>query len=153
MSYRPRPTFDQPTAESVQRSRRAFVWIIPLVVIQQGTVLFGNDGAGTLDHVLRTLAWTAVTIAILWQVLGLPVRWLSERDQAILNDERSQFISAEAAKWGIAATVVLGCALMFAQIWIRIDAGLAIYGVVNGALLAAVARYAWLHRGEPDEDE
>lgn len=152
MSYRPRPTFDQPTAESVQRSRRALVWIIPLVVIQQGTIIFGHGG-GTYDQVLRTMGWTAVTIAILWHVLGLPLRWLPERDQAILNDERSQFISGEAARWGIAATAILGCTLMFARIWIRLDAGPAIYFLVNGALLAAVARYAWLNRAEPDEDD
>jgi hypothetical protein len=151
MGYRPRPTFDQPTAETIQRSRRTLVWIIPLLIIQQGMVLFGHGSA--VDHIIRTLAWAAVTLAILWQLLGLPLRWLSERDQAILNDERSRFISGDAARWGIAATAMLGCSLMFARIWINLDAGLAIFGLVNGALLVAVARYSWLHRAEPDEDE
>ena len=152
MGYRRRPLFNQPTAESVQRSRRAVVWIIPLIVVQQGTIMFSSSGT-TVDHVLRTLAWTAITAAVLWQLLGLPLRWLSERDQAILNDERSQFISGDSARWGIAAMAILGCGLMFAQIWVSLDAGVTIFGLVNGALFVAVARYTWLHRSEPDEDE
>ena len=152
MSYRQRPMFDQPTAESVQRSRRAIIWIIPLVVLQQGTIMF-SSGGGTVDHVLRTSAWTAITVALLWQLLGLPLRWLSERDQAILNDERSRFISGDSARWGIAAMAILGCGLMLARIWLTVDAGLAIFGLVNGTLFVAVARYTWLHRAEPDEDE
>src|SRR3954468_19498371 len=103
MSYRPRPVFDQPTAESVQRSRRTLVWIVPLVLVQQGMIMFGHDGGTTADQVIRTVGWTAVTLSILWQILGWPLRWLSERDQAILNDERSRFISGESARWGIAA--------------------------------------------------
>ena len=152
MSYRERSTFDQPTAESVQRSRRSLVWIIPLVVVQQGMIMFGAKG-GIFDELIRTLAWTTVTIAILWQLLGLPLRWLSERDQAILNDERSRFISGDAARWGITAVGILGCSLMLARIWIKLDAGISIYGLVNGALLVALARYTWLNRAEPDEDE
>ena len=44
MSYRPRPDFDRPTAESVQRSRRATIWIIPTVILQQSTLIFGRHG-------------------------------------------------------------------------------------------------------------
>jgi hypothetical protein len=36
---------------------------------------------------------------------------------------------------------------------VRLDAGVTIFGLVNGALFVAVARYTWLHRSEPDEDE
>jgi hypothetical protein len=43
--------------------------------------------------------------------------------------------------------------MMIARIWVPIDAGLAIYGLVNGALIVAVGRYTWLNRGEPDEGE
>jgi hypothetical protein len=48
---------------------------------------------------------------------------------------------------------ILGCALMFAHIWVKFDAGFAVFGLVNAALFVAVARYTWLHRSEPDEDE
>jgi len=34
-----------------------------------------------------------------------------------------------------------------------VDAGLSNYGMVNATLFVAVARYTWLHRAEPDEDE
>ena len=85
MSYRPRPTFDQPTAESVQRTRRASIWIIPAVILQQATLIFGRHG-DQFSQLLGAICWTALTIAELWWLLGLPFRWLSERDQAILAD-------------------------------------------------------------------
>jgi hypothetical protein len=43
--------------------------------------------------------------------------------------------------------------MMIARLWIQLDAGAAIYGLVNGALIVAVCRYGWLNRAEPDEDE
>jgi hypothetical protein len=55
MSYRPRPDFDQPTAETIQRSRRALVWIIPFVVVQQGLIMLGHSGS-TAEEVFRTFA-------------------------------------------------------------------------------------------------
>src|SRR4051794_13112530 len=152
MSYRPRPDFDQPTAESIERSRRNLVWIIPLAVLQQGMVLFKHD-ADRSDQLLTTIAWACVTLTILWMLLGLPLRWLSERDQAILNDERNQAISGDATRWGFAAMAAIGCGMMIARVWIRLDAGQAIYGIVNGALIVATARYTWLNRAESNEDE
>jgi hypothetical protein len=152
MSYRPRPEFDQPTAESVQRSRRTVVWVIPLMIIQQGTAIF-RHGADISVQVMGTLAWAAVTFTLLWMLFGLPMRWLSERDQAILNDEWNREISGDAARWGIGALAAIGCGLMLARIWEPLDAGLAIYVLVNGALVVAVLRYAWLNRAEPGEDE
>lgn len=152
MSYRPRPTFDQPTAESVRRTRRASIWIVPAVILQQTTLIFGRNG----DHfsqLLGAICWTALTIAELWWLLGLPFRWLSERDQAILNDEWSRSVSGDAARWGIATAALVGCAMMIARIWIRLDAGIAIFALVNSALIVAVARSWWLDRDEPDEDE
>jgi hypothetical protein len=152
MSYRPRPTFDQPTAESVQRSRRSMIWVIPLVIIQQGTAIFRHD-ADMASRLLATLAWATVSLLMLWMLLGLPLRWLSERDQAVLNDEWQRSISGDAARWGLAALALLGAAMMIARIWVPVDSGLAIYGLVNGALIVAVGRYGWLNRAEPDEDE
>jgi len=152
MSYRPRPTFDQPPAESVQRTRRASIWIIPAVILQQATLIFSRHG-DELSQLLGALCWTALTIAELWWLLGLPFRWLSERDRAILNDERSRAVRGDAARWGLATAALVGCAMMIARIRISLDAGLAVFALVNSALIVAVARSWWLDRGEPDEDE
>lgn len=152
MSYRERPDFDRPTVESVQRSRRATIWFLPLVIVQQGFAIF-RTGADIGSQVLAMVAWAAVSLTILWMLFGLPVRWLPERDQAILNDEWNRSVSGDACRWGIGALTVIGCGMMIARIWVPMDAGLAIYGLVNGALIVAVGRYAWLNRAEPDEDE
>ena len=101
MSYRPRPEFDQPTAESVERSRRTVIWFIPFVVIQQATTIFRHGARSPPGAGNRRLG--VVTLTLLWMLLGLPFRWLSERDQAILNDERNRAISGDSARWGIAA--------------------------------------------------
>ena len=152
MSYRPRPAFDQPTAETIQRSRRSLVWVLPLVLVQQGTAIF-RHGADMFSQLLSMIAWATVTVAILWLLLGLPVRWMSERDQAILNDEFTREISGDAARWAICALAVIGFAMMLMRIWLPLDAGIAIYVLVNGALLVAIGRYAWLNRAEPGDDE
>jgi hypothetical protein len=152
MSYRQRPDFDQPTAESIQASRRTFVWLLPMIVLQQGAMIFRHE-ADVATQLFGTLAWASVSIAILWMILGLPVRWLSERDQAVLNDEHNRAITADALRWAIAAMTLIGCAMMIARIWVPLNAGIAIYGLVNGALVVAVVRYGWLNRAEPAEDE
>lgn len=152
MSYRPQPDFDRPTAESVQRTRRASIWIIPLVILQQSTLIFGRNG-DTSSQLVGAICWTVLTIAELWWLLGLPFRWMSERDQAILNDEWSRSVSGDAARWGIATAALVGCGMMIARIWVALDAGVAIFALVNSALIVAVARSWWLDRGEPGDDE
>lgn len=152
MSYRSRATFDQPSAETVQRTRRSMVFIIPLAILQEAWVMFGAD-ADSFSKVLGTVAWAAVTLTLLWWLFGLPLRWLSERDQAILNDEWHRSISGDAAKWGLAALAVVGCTMLLARFWVALDSGMAIYALVNCATLMAIFRYAWLNRGEPEEDE
>jgi hypothetical protein len=152
MSYRQRPNFDQPDAESIQRSRRAMVWVIPLVIVQQGLTIF-RHGADVLSQLFATLAWASVSLLLMWWLLGLPMRWMSERDQAILNDEWHRTISGDSARWGMVALTVIGAAMMIARIWMPLDAGLAVYALVNGGLIASVFRYAWLNRAEPEEDE
>lgn len=152
MSYWRPPRLYQPDAESIQRSRRTTMWLIPMVFVQQGAFIFRSD-AGVFGQLIGTLAWGSVSIVLLWHLLGLPLRWLSDEDQAILNDEWHRSISGDSARWGIAALVVLGCGMMLASIWYALNAGMAVYGLVNGALVVAVGRYAWLNRGEPDEDE
>jgi len=151
MSYRPRPDFDQPDAESVQRSRRMLPWMIPLIFLQQGSLIFGHSER--LTQIVGTAAWACVSLLMLWIFLGLPMRWLSERDQAIINDERSRMVRGDAASWGIAALILIGCGMMVARLWVQLNAGIAIYGLVNGALIVAVCRYGWLNRSEPDEGE
>ena len=152
MSYRPRAEFDKPTAESVQRSRRTLVWFLPLIMIQQGSAIF-RDGTDAGLHRVGIVAWACVSLAILWMLLGLPMRWLSERDQTILNDERNRSVTGDASRWGMVAMVALGLAILIWRAVRPIDGGLAVYLVVNGALFVAVARYAWLNRAEPEEDE
>lgn len=152
MSYRPRPMFDRPTAESVQRTRRASIWIIPAVILQQTTLIFGRSG-DEFSQLLGAICWTTLTIAELWWLLGLPFRWLSERDQAILNDEWSRSVSGDASRWGIATAALVGCAMMIARVWVKLDAAIAIFALVNSALIVAVGRYWWLDRDEPDEDD
>src|SRR4029079_12055652 len=107
------------------------------------TLIFGRHG-DQFSQLLGAICWTALTIAELWWLLGLPFRWLSERDQAILNDEWSRSVSGDASRWGIATAAVAGCAMMIARIWVRLDAGIAIFALVNSALIVAVARYWWL---------
>jgi hypothetical protein len=152
MGYRRRVEFDQPDAESMQRSRRAMVWVIPLIIIQQGTSIF-RSGAGIFTQVLSTVAWGAVTLTLLWWLLGMPLSWLSQRDQAVLNDEWNQAVSGSAARWGLIAVAIIGFVMMLARFQLELEPGLAIYGLVNGALIVAVGRSAWLNRSEPDEDE
>jgi len=152
MGYRPRVDFDQPDAESVQQTRRRFAWILPLILIQQGTAIF-REGLGLFSQIMTTAAWATVTLSILWMLLELPLPWMSERDRAVLGDEWSRSVSGDASRWGIAAFALIGCGMMMARLWVPLDAGLAIYGLVNGALIVAVLRYAWLNRAEPGEDE
>jgi len=150
MSYRERRRFDAVDAESVQRSRRMLVWLTPLIVLQQGFVIFGRDRS---SQIVGTIAWSCISLSLLWIFLGLPMRWLSERDQAIANDERSRMVRGEAACWGIAALIIIGSGMMVARLWAELNAGIVIYALVNGALLVSMGRYAWLNRAEPEEDE
>ena len=152
MSYSPRRRLYQPDAESVQRTRRTTMWLIPMLLVQQGAFIF-RHGADIFGQLVGTVAWGMVSIMLLWHLLGWPLRWLSEEDQAILNDEWNRSISGDAARWGIAALVLFGCAIMIARIWYALDVGITVYCLVNGALTVTVGRYAWLNRGEPDEDE
>lgn len=152
MSYRPRSLFDQPTAESVQRSRRTMGLILPLLIVQQSIILFGHD-SGRLEHIVGIVAWGCITFSLLWWLLGLPFRWLSQRDLAILNDERSRAVSGDAARWGIVTLAVCAFGMLIAQFWVHLDAGLAIYILANASLVVTFARLSWLNRAEPDEDE
>jgi hypothetical protein len=152
MSYRERPDFDRPTAESVRRTRRSSIWLIPIVILQQSTLVFRHD-ADHFSQLVGVICWAALTVAELWWLLGLPFRWLSPRDQAILNDEWNRSVSGDAARWGIATAALAGCGMMIGRIWVPLDAGIAIYALVNCALFVAVGRYWWLDRDEPDEDE
>jgi cell division protein FtsW (lipid II flippase) len=150
MSYRERRSFDGVDAETVQRSRRIMSWLIPLLALQQGFVIFGRD---RVSEIVGTISWTCLLLTLLWIFLGLPMRWLSERDQAIVNDERSQMVRGDAAAWGIAALIIIGCGMMVARLWAELNAGIVIYALVNGALLVSMGRYLWLNRAEPEEDE
>ncbi|MEQ7873890.1 hypothetical protein ABDK56_07770 [Sphingomonas sp. ASV193] len=151
MSYRKLPRFDTPTAEDVQRSRRTLIWIMPLVIIQQGFAIFG--ASDPFSGTVSMLAWAAVSLTILSMLIGMRYRWLSDRDNALLNDEWHRETSADAMRWGVIALVVIGIGLAGLHRWRPLDAGVAVYALVNSVLLIASVRYAWLNRREPDEDE
>ena len=152
MAYRDRPQFDGPDAESAQRARRTLGWILPLLIVQQSIVLFGHD-SGRFEHVLGIVAWGCVTFSLLWWLLGLPFRWLSQRDHAILNDERSRSVSGDASRWGIATLALIGFGMLIVQFWVKLDVGVAIYVLINAPLIVTFARLSWLNRAEPDENE
>lgn len=151
MSYVNRPDFDQPTAEDIQRIRRTQMWLVPIVMLQVGTNLM--RGGGVAFQLLNTLSWSVLTIAILWVLVGWPLRWMSQRDQQILDDDWARATRDAATRWGLIAVVLIGCALMMAQIWVGIGTRLAINLLVGGGLSVAGLRFAWLNRGGPDEDE
>ena len=151
MSYREQLNFDRPSAEDVQRLRRNIAWLAPLFIVQDSVVLF-RPGADLFTQILWTVAWASSSLLILWPILGLPMRWLSERDREILDDDWHRYLSGEASRWGLATVVLLGCAVMLVRFWYPLDAGATVFGLVDGALLVAVGRYAWLNRADPDEE-
>jgi hypothetical protein len=152
MSYIERPKFDQPTAEDVQRSQRTMMWILPGILLQQGLTLMRGHG-GVASRLLSTLSWTVVTISVLWLLVGWPLRWLSQRDQDLLNDDWNRAVRDAATRWGLIAVVLIGCALMLAQVWVDVGTTLAISLIVGGGLSVAGLRHAWLNRGEAGHDE
>ncbi len=152
MGYARRPEFDQPTAEDAERSRRVMLWIAPAIMLQQASRLLERD-ATTLGQFLQVASWSLLTLAILWVLAGWPARWLSERDQMILNDEGQRAMRADAMRWGMIAAAMIGCGLMVATVWIAFDARVAINALVTGAIVTAALRLAWVNRAEPAEDE
>lgn len=152
MAYRPPTSFDRPTAESVRRTRRAMAWVIPLLIVPQGTAIFRHS-ASVSEQALMTIAWACVILIILWWLLGLPLRWLPKEEQAKLNDEWDQAVRDDAARWGLAVMAIFGCAMLIGRFWIPFDGGVGVYSLVNGSLIVAIARSAWLNGSEPDEDE
>ncbi len=152
MGYRQRPDFMTPSAEDLEHQRKVLWWLIPLMFVQQGVTIFRAD-ADALMQVSALVIWAAISLVILALLLGLKFRWMSERDHRYLNDEWHREISGDAARWAFAAVVTLGIGLMVARLWLPLDMGKAVYGLVNAAVIVAVARHAWLNRSGPDEDE
>ncbi|GAA4023768.1 hypothetical protein GCM10022280_25680 [Sphingomonas swuensis] len=153
MGYRARPDYLTPSAEDIEQQRKSLIWLIPLVVIQQGSGIFAAD-AGLARQLMSTLAWASVTIVMLVVVLGAPLHWMNDRDRAVLSDEWHQAVASDSARWALAALVISGIALMIVRFMVPIDMGKAVYGLVNAAMVTAVVRQAWLNRKSGlDEDE
>ena len=152
MGYFRRPHFDQPTAESAERSRRAILWLMPALMLQQASRLLEED-ASAGSGIVHVALWVVATITILWILAGWPLRWLSERDRLILNDEGQRAMRADAMRWGLVAAVLTGCALMIAEIWVPIGSRTAINLLVSGGIVTAAFRFAWLNREELGEDD
>ncbi|WP_426266421.1 hypothetical protein [Sphingomonas sp. LHG3443-2] len=153
MGYRQRPDYLAPSVEDLEQQRKSMLWLIPMVIIQQGTSMFGAD-TDIAGQVMSTLAWASVTLLILLSILGVPLPWMSERDKAIIGDEWHQLLAGDCARWAFAALTVSGIALLLLRFGLPLDMGKAVFGVVNAAMITAVLRQAWLnHMAGSDEDE
>jgi hypothetical protein len=152
MSYVKRPQFDQPSVEDIQRTRRSMVWMLPAFLVQQASFMIGGQ-LSVAEQVLHLTAWCALTVSILWFLAGWRLRWMSEEDNRLLDDEWNRAARGEANCWGMIALVAVGCGLLIATIWTEINIRLAIDLLVGMPLAVAVARFGWLNRGEPDEDD
>lgn len=152
MRYSERADFDTPTPEELERSRRVWLWLAPVLMLQQARWLFEADGPFE-RQLLGVALWCALTISILWMLAGWPLRWLSARDRIILNDEGQRAMRAEAMRWGMISAVLLGCAMTIAELWVDLSSSAAINGLVSISIITAAVRFAWLNRGEPTDDE
>lgn len=151
MSYRKRLDLGEPDAEQVEQSRRITMWLLPILVLQQAWLIFRDDGSA-FAHYLGIAAWAAVILVEVAMLGGWKFRWLSERDNAILNDEWHRTLSGEASRWGIAAVAVLGIGLLATDRWITLDPAITVFVLVNAAMAVAALRYAWLNRGSAVDD-
>ncbi len=152
MGYRSKPNFDEYDVEDVERSRRTQIWLLPILVFQQATLIFRDD-ASPFSYYLGIAAWASVVLVEMWILSGRNFRWASERDNAILNDEWHMALSGDACRWGLAATTVTGIILVAADRWIDLPFAQTIFVLVNAGMLVAGLRYAWLNRGSADDDE
>jgi hypothetical protein len=152
MGYRKKAEFDQPTAEDFEDTRRNWIWIFPLLALQQATLIFREDGRSFTAY-LGIAVFSMVVLTLIAILSGWGARWMSKRDNAILNDEWHRAVSGDASRWGLAATSLMGVGFVIADRWVALDAGETAWVMVNAGMLTAGLRYAWLNRGDPDDDE
>ncbi|WP_324809301.1 hypothetical protein SH584_05855 [Sphingomonas sp. LY29] len=151
MAYRSKATFDQPSAEDIEQMRGMNAWFLPLLFFQQASLIF-REGGSPFTAYLGIVAWAFLILVEFVYLSAWKVRWLGERENAILNDEWHRAISGEASRWGLAAVATLGVGMIVADRWITFDGPKLIFILVNGGMLTAGLRYAWLNRGVADDD-
>ena len=152
MAYRRRYDFTQPSADELMEHRRKMLWFLPLYFLQPGFFIFQADMSFE-RAVLATVLWGAMLVALTWMVIGLPMRWMSERDRAKMDDEWNRYATGDACKWGMAALVVMTIGASFLHLWHPIDTAQTLYSVTNGAIFAALCRLAWLSRESAESED
>ena len=152
MGYRERLDLGEYDAQTIAQARRTQVWLLPILVFQQASLIFRESGS-PLTHYLGIACWALVVLVEIAILSGWKFRWISARDHAVLNDEWHQAVSGDSCRWGLAATAVTGIGLVAADRWIELPFAQTIFVLVNAAMLVAGLRYAWLNRGSADDDE
>ncbi len=152
MGYRKRLDLGEYDAQSIEQARRMQVWLLPILVFQQAALIFRDNGS-VFSAYLGLAAWASVVLVEIAILSGWKSRWMSDHDNAILNDEWHLAVSGDACRWGLAATAVTGIGLVVADRWITLPFAQTIFVLVNAGMLVAGLRYAWLNRGSADDDE
>lgn len=151
MSYRRKADFDQPTAEDIEQMRKVNVWLLPILFFQQASLIFRDDFSPVTRY-FGLAAWASMILIELALLSSWRFGWLGDRVHELLNDEWHRAIAGDASRWGLAAVASLGFAMVVADRWVEFDGSKAIFVLVNGGMLTAGLRYAWLNRGVPDEE-
>lgn len=152
MGYKQLPNLDEMSSDDVERMRRVNVWLLPVLFFQQASIIFRDD-VSPFTHYLGLAAWALLVIVEIAILSGWNSRWMSARDNAILNDEWHRAAAGDASRWGLAAVAALGVAMVAADRWIAIEGSKAAFVLVNGGMLTAGLRYAWLNRADTDDDD
>jgi hypothetical protein len=152
MSYRKRYDFTQPSADELIENRRKMMWLYPLYFLQPGFWIFDAD-ASFEEVLFSAILWAVMLVALLWILVGLPMRWMSERDQVKMDDEWNRYATGDACKWGMAALGAMTVGASFLNLWLPLDADRMLYSVTNGAIFTALCRLAWLSRDAGDDED
>ena len=152
MGYQLRPQFDQPTAEEMQRSRSTMLALLPVFLLQQGLRLVDDDG-NAVRQLLYVASWSAVSLLFVSVLAGWKLPFTSLSDQMMFKGEWTTAARGDAMRYGIGALVVVGAIMMASTIWMEVASRTAINVLVGVPLAVAGARFAWLNRGEPTDDE
>ncbi|NJC04542.1 hypothetical protein GGQ97_000335 [Sphingomonas kaistensis] len=152
MSYQTKRDYFGPSVADVERQRRTMLWMLPLILMNQGVGIFAAD-ASVIRQVTGTIAWVSVTAALLWFLLGIRLRWMSPQEHRQLNDEWYQAVIGDSARWAFAAVVVTGMILFVTRHWFPLEGARGVFVTTNAAILTAALRQAWLNRGPLDEDD